>query len=119
NSHALSLLGVGADTPDPQGGVIRRWPGTREPNGILEEGAITLVMPRLPQASPDELLDLLDAVQDRYAAWGITTAQDGATRRPDYDLLSLAATRDRLKIDVVAYPFFTHIEDLANGDVEM
>ncbi|MEP0710137.1 MAG: amidohydrolase [Parvibaculum sp.] len=119
NSYALSLLGIGADTPDPQGGVIRRWPGTREPNGILEEGALSLVMPRLPQASLDELLDLLDAVQDRYAAWGITTAQDGATRRPDYDLLSLAAARDRLKIDVVAYPFFTHIDDLAKGDVEM
>lgn len=119
NSAALSLLGITADTPDPQGGVIRRWPGTREPNGILEEGAITLAMPRLPQASREELLDLLDEVQNRYAAWGITTAQDGATRRPDFDLLSLAAERDRLKIDVVAYPFFTHIEDLARGDIEM
>jgi hypothetical protein len=119
NSAALSLLGITADTPDPQGGVIRRWPGTREPNGILEEGAITLAMPRLPQASKEELLDLLDEVQNRYAAWGITTAQDGATRRPDFDLLSLAAERDRLKIDVVAYPFFTHIEDLARGDIEM
>lgn len=119
NSFALSMLGIGADTPDPQGGVIRRWPGTREPNGILEEGALSLVMPRLPQASLDDLLDLLDAVQDRYAAWGITTAQDGATRRQDYDLLSLAAERDRLRIDVVSYPFFTHIEDLARGDVEL
>lgn len=119
NSAALSLLGISADTPDPKGGVIRRWPGTREPNGILEEGAISLAMPRLPQASREELLDLLDEVQDRYAAWGITTAQDGATRRPDFDLLSLAAERDRLKIDVVAYPFFTHIEDLARGDIEM
>ncbi len=119
NSAALSLLGITADTPDPQGGVIRRWPGTREPNGILEEGAITLAMPRLPQASKEELLDLLDEVQHRYAAWGITTAQDGATRRPDFDLLSLAAERDRLKIDVVAYPFFTHIEDLVRGDIEM
>lgn len=119
NSAALSLLGITADTPDPKGGVIRRWPGTREPNGILEEGAITLAMPRLPQASREELLDLLDGVQNRYAAWGITTAQDGATRRPDFDLLSLAAERDRLKIDVVAYPFFTHIEDLARGDIEM
>lgn len=119
NSAALSLLGISADTPDPKGGVIRRWPGTREPNGILEEGAITLAMPRLPQASREELLDLLDEVQNRYAAWGITTAQDGATRRPDFDLLSLASERDRLKIDVVAYPFFTHIEDLARGDIEM
>ena len=119
NSCALSLLGINADTPDPQGGVIRRWPGTREPNGILEEGAITLALPRLPQPSVDELLDLLDKVQDKYAAWGITTAQDGATRRPDYDLLTLAASRDRLRLDIVAYPFFTHMDDIANGDIEM
>ncbi|MEQ8268116.1 MAG: amidohydrolase [Parvibaculum sp.] len=119
NSHALSLLGITAEMPNPPGGVIRRWPGTNEPNGILEEGAITLAMPRLPQASKEELLDLLDRVQEQYAAWGITTAQDGATRRPDYDLLTLAAEHDRLRIDVVAYPFFTHIEDLAQGDVEL
>ena len=119
NSYALDLLGINADTPDPAGGVIRRWPGTSEPNGILEEGAISLALPRLPEVSKEQLLDLLDKVQDQYAAWGITTAQDGATRRPDYDLLTLAAERDRLKIDVVAYPFFTHIDDLARGDVEM
>jgi len=119
NSYALNLLGITADTPDPAGGVIRRWPGTSEPNGILEEGAISLALPRLPEASKDELLDLLDKVQDQYAAWGITTAQDGATRRPDYDLLTLAAERDRLKIDVIGYPFFTHIDDLARGDVEV
>lgn len=119
NSRALSLLGITADTPNPPGGVIRRWPGTNEPNGILEEGAITLAMPRLPQASKEDLLDLLDRVQEQYAAWGITTAQDGATRRPDYDLLTLAAERDRLKIDIVAYPFFTHMEDLARGDVAL
>ncbi|MBO6667330.1 amidohydrolase [Parvibaculum sp.] len=119
NSCALSLLGISAETPDPQGGVIRRWPGTREPNGILEEGAITLALPRLPQPTPEELLDLLDKVQGQYAAWGITTAQDGATRRPDYDLLTLAASRDRLRLDVVAYPFFTHMDDLASGDIEM
>ena len=119
NSYALVLLGINADTPDPQGGVIRRWPGTQEPNGILEEGAISLALPRLPQPSADELLDLLDKVQDQYAAWGITTAQDGATRRPDYDLLTLAASRDRLRLDIVAYPFFTHMDDLAKGDIEM
>lgn len=119
NSHALSLLGINSETVAPLGGVIRHWPGTTEPNGILEEGAITLAMPSLPQASQEELLNLLDQVQDRYAAWGITTAQDGATRRPDYDLLTLAAERDRLKLDIVAYPFFTHFEDLAKGDVAL
>lgn len=37
NSKALALSGITADTPDPRGGVIRRKPGGKEPNGVLEE----------------------------------------------------------------------------------
>jgi len=37
NSRALELLGINADTQDPPGSKILREPGSREPNGILEE----------------------------------------------------------------------------------
>ena len=39
NSKALALKGVDENTPDPSGGVIRRWPETNEPNGVMEETA--------------------------------------------------------------------------------
>jgi hypothetical protein len=39
NSKALELLGVTAATADPNGGVYRRRPGSREPDGVLEEAA--------------------------------------------------------------------------------
>jgi len=32
NSKAIEVAGISADTPDPQGGVIVRRPGSREPN---------------------------------------------------------------------------------------
>ena len=37
NSKGLELIGYTADTPDPEGGIIRRRPDSNEPNGVLEE----------------------------------------------------------------------------------
>ncbi len=37
NSRALEVAGISADTPDPQGGVIRRRPDSSEPDGVLED----------------------------------------------------------------------------------
>jgi predicted amidohydrolase YtcJ len=37
NSAALERVGIGAETPDAEGGRIRRDPQTGEPNGVLEE----------------------------------------------------------------------------------
>ncbi|MFK7914632.1 MAG: amidohydrolase family protein, partial [Pseudomonadales bacterium] len=39
NSKALALVGINADSSDPDGGHIRRFPGGTEPNGVLEETA--------------------------------------------------------------------------------
>ena len=37
NSRALELTGINADTPDPEGGRIDRYPGTNEPSGSVQE----------------------------------------------------------------------------------
>lgn len=51
NSKALERARITADTPDPQGGIIRRRPGSREPDGVLDEnayfGALQHLMPAL------------------------------------------------------------------------
>ncbi|MBM4203822.1 MAG: amidohydrolase family protein [Gammaproteobacteria bacterium] len=39
NNLALSRVGYTAASADPEGGHIRRKPGSREPNGVLEETA--------------------------------------------------------------------------------
>ena len=36
NSVGLEMLGYSADSEDPEGGIIRRRSGSREPNGVLE-----------------------------------------------------------------------------------
>ncbi|HJO22646.1 MAG TPA: amidohydrolase family protein [Myxococcota bacterium] len=76
NSAALELLGIDRETPDPEGGVIRR-DVSGNPDGVFEEKATELVAGDLAQPG------LLDAVAmareaDRlYLASGTTTAQNG------------------------------------------
>ena len=51
NSKMLEEIGVTSETKDPEGGKIQRKPGSNEPNGVLEEIAMTLVLPLLSQES--------------------------------------------------------------------
>lgn len=106
NSLALAAIGYDAETADPGGGHIRRFPRSREPNGVLEESAIGPVREHAltPEGDP---LDVLDRALSLYAAHGITTAQDGALTPPGHALLEQAAVAGRLTLDVVAYPMLT------------
>ncbi len=47
NSKGLEVAGVTAATEDPTGGVYRRRPGSREPDGVLEELAFFAVLGKL------------------------------------------------------------------------
>ncbi|MBI1178966.1 MAG: amidohydrolase family protein [Alphaproteobacteria bacterium] len=114
NSRALELMGIGPDTPDPEGGVIRREADGRQPDGVLEEHAMFLAVSKLPRPDEAQRLADLDEAQRVYAGYGITTAQDGATQAADLALLRDAAAQRRLIIDVVAYP--TWLNDGLIGD---
>ena len=104
NSRTLELAGLRADTPNPDGGVIRRRSGSREPDGVLEEMAGFALLGRIPAPSDARQLEQLDAAQRAYAAAGFTTVQDGATLPADWQLLERAARDGRLVVDVVSYP---------------
>jgi predicted amidohydrolase YtcJ len=55
NSAALALAGIGAATPDPEGGMVVRDPATGEPTGLLTERAIHAVASLAESASPEAL----------------------------------------------------------------
>lgn len=103
NSAALKQLGIDASTPDPEGGKIGREAGSQKPNGYLEETAFTLLSRGFAAPDLDQLLDQLDQAQEKYLSYGITTVQDGITKRPDWAVLQAMAERKRLKVDVVSY----------------
>ncbi|WP_377190946.1 amidohydrolase [Ruegeria meonggei] len=56
NSRALELAGVTAETHDPNNGYIVRDPLTREPNGILVDGAYAMIMAAMPPPPQHALL---------------------------------------------------------------
>ena len=73
NTPALRAAGIGARTPDPQGGTVDR-DSSGEPTGILIEHAASLMGPFVPrQRDPAE--DLSRAIRKAHSL-GITGAHD-------------------------------------------
>ncbi len=110
NSLALRIAGITAETQNPQGGVIRREAGSQEPNGVLEESAYLHYFasgkhPPIPP--PSERLNLVKAGLARYASYGITTAQEGATNDELWEgFIRPARDSGLMTIDVVMYETF-------------
>lgn len=98
NTPMLELAGIGANTPDPAGGVIRREADGRTPNGVLEETAAMLGWGHAGMEG-NEVANLLAGMR-QYARNGITTAQEGYLAAQAWNMIP-AARRVALPIDVV------------------
>ena len=104
NSVGLAKVGYTAETPDPEGGVIRRRQGSQEPNGVLEELAsipvmISAIMPRNPEDKDYFLAKGLEMAK----SFGYTTATEGRAFGFQHQDLVSAAERGLLDIDVLSY----------------
>lgn len=109
NSAMLKLAGVDADTPDPEGGVIRRRENSREPNGVLEEKASNSVRGTMAPAGLEESLQGLSYAMTYYASKGVTSVQDGAIIAAQRAMLDEAARRGLLSLDVVTYHIWSPV----------
>ena len=103
NSAALAAMEVTANTPDPAGGRIGRLPSSAEPSGYLEENAFMQLSSRLPAPTPAQQAAAFEKAQRLYASYGITTVQDGLTKRPEYQQLCALAEAHKLTLDIVSY----------------
>lgn len=109
NSACLALAEITADSVDPKGGIIRRLPNSREPDGVLEEQAMAALRLVMPAMDDSAALSLLDSTQQYYAAQGITTVQDGAAIGDDARLMEVAGEQGLLYLDVVTYLYAPYI----------
>jgi hypothetical protein len=108
NSKALELVGIGADTKNPPGGVIRRKEGGKEPDGVLEENAFFgQLFGLMSKLSPDANRALFAAGVNLYKSFGYTTAQEGKGSLGSVATMQSVAQSGKLDIDVVAYPDIT------------
>ncbi len=108
NSRALEILEIDADTPDPEGGVIAREADGRTPTGLLEETAQTsaVLLAMRSVVKHHDAADLIENAIDAYAAKGFTTAVECAGQPGDIKTFKRMAADGRLKMDVIAFPFF-------------
>jgi predicted amidohydrolase YtcJ len=119
NSLALAEVGIVAETPDPEGGIIGRLPDSREPNGLLEETARLGVMIKMQDMSLIDTYRLIKAAATEYSALGVTTAQSGGVSRELATGLSLFSKLGVIPQRLVVFPFETEFGDsLLNGNYD-
>jgi predicted amidohydrolase YtcJ len=105
NSKALEVVGYGADTDDPAGGVIRRRAGSREPDGVLEETAFFAAIVKLMgNVGAEGAEAFARAGAELWARYGYTTAEEGRSMPGTVQVLRKVADEGGFKIDVVTYP---------------
>ncbi|QCK15613.1 amidohydrolase [Mangrovivirga cuniculi] len=102
NSKGLEELNIDANTPDPEGGIIRRE-DNNEPNGVLEElAAIPYFAKALTPSSKEAMDKFFEEGQMMALSYGYTTAQEGRTMQ-NHESLAKNAEEGKLKLDVVSY----------------
>lgn len=100
NSKGLEVLGITAASKNPEGGIIRRVNGGKEPNGVLEELAAMPSMIKLITPTNRELGDVyMDAGQKMAASFGYTTANEGRAMG-NHESMADFASRGKFIIDV-------------------
>jgi len=105
NSRALEMAGITAQTPDPEGGVIRRRSGSQDPDGVLEETAgFPVLIKLLAQVGAEGGKEFVRSGARLWAKYGYTTAQDGRSTPGSVKIMRQVADAGGLKIDVVTYP---------------
>ena len=117
NSKGLELLNITAATPNPEGGLIRRISGTKEPNGVLEELAAIPYMPVVLGPKSEEAVEaFLIAGQNMALSYGYTTVQEGRAMKNSHLFLEHAANTKFLKLDVVSYIDYSIADSLLKSD---
>ncbi len=106
NTLALQLGNVHTYQGNPAGGMIRRNEDG-SPNGVLEEpAAMNMVYDCVPPLTEEDWMRALGVASAKYAAKGVTTAQDGWATENGIDMLRKAhAMKDSpLKVRVHIFP---------------
>lgn len=103
NSMGLEAMGYDDDSPDPEGGVIRRDASGR-PDGVLEETAAQPLMEGMASPSVSQALDMIQEASRRYLASGTTTAQSGYAVGPLIPGLTWASRLGLIPLRLVLWP---------------
>lgn len=101
NSLGLKELHISSETECPDGGRIEIKED--ELTGYLEENAFVEYLKRVPMPSVGDLFNVFQTAQQHYAAYGITTAQEGMMPDLMADIYHMLLEKNVLKLDIVGY----------------
>jgi hypothetical protein len=110
NSMALDMMNVTADSKDPEGGTIERFPDSKEPTGLVQETAMYPFVGNMMKILEKKQGEFFDITQVYYASNGITTAHDGMTDRIKIQFFQTQADAGKFKIDLLALGGYTELE---------
>ncbi len=114
NSYVLNKSNINKETPEPAGGqIVRNKDG--EPTGLLLERAAGLIKTSGKKLTLEDQLLLVNKQQAYYASQGITTAQDGGSSVQSLAILTEAAKRKQLYIDVEVFPAFANLKKVVEN----
>jgi predicted amidohydrolase YtcJ len=116
NSAGLDALGIGANTPNPVGGLIRREAGGLEPDGVLEERAMDPILPVI-QPSLWDSLRMVFAATELYLQAGVTTAQSGASQSSIMNGLAMMSGLGLIPLRLVLWPLDEAADALLDGSL--
>ncbi len=117
NTAALEVSGISAETPDPQGGRIRREDDGGRPSGVLEETATQPITSRLVPGFVD-VLRMLERAKELYLEQGVTTAQSGATAAGLVRLFDWASWLGLVPLRLIVWPTPAAADSLLTGELE-
>lgn len=104
NSKALEIAGFTASTPDPAGGVIRRKPGSREPDGVLEETALIAgALKVVASVGAAGIRSFAKSGAELWARFGYTTAQEGRATPQIAEVIKAVAAEGGFKNDIAVF----------------
>lgn len=104
NDAMLRKAGIDENTQQPQGGMIGRIEGSKEPNGYLEEAGMMAVQMILANEVKIDLDKAFKDTETLYLSNGITTVQDGASAEQTVKMLIGITSKQEIGIDIISYP---------------
>ncbi len=114
NSYALNLGGYDENTPDPEGGVIRREADGKTPDGVVEETAMIALMHVIPALDHEGLKKALHYNSYRLAQKGVTSSVECALGNPKHiKAMKELLAEDKFALRLVVSGFGARHDDLA------
>jgi len=118
NSVALEMADIGADTKDPEGGIIERDEKTGELTGLLEETARNDVQKMALDFPFFDRSDILKQSVQNYLEAGVTTAQNGLADEKLLKNLYMASRFWIIPMRLVVWPDEALGEKIIAGDFD-